>query len=136
MKLINKYIVVILLFIPTTAFACYPAKVSLQQRVAAAQQIVVGVVTQVVPEVAKDKNSNSINAVSQPDETYSLKVSVSEVLKGEKNQSIIQPQIINCGSGKAGLDDKVVVFLSDGFWYTRIFKQQEYSDLVKLTGLD
>ncbi len=134
MNLINKSIATSLLLVPVTVFACFPAKVSLQQRVAAAQQIFVGVVKEVSPEDQNNESQNVINAVSQPTKAYSLKVSVTEVLKGNKNQLTVQPKILNCGSGQAELNDKVIVYLSDGFWYTSQFEQQNYSKLLKLTN--
>ncbi|MCJ8273773.1 MAG: hypothetical protein MJK04_30790 [Psychrosphaera sp.] len=127
MSFINKWpallVFVLASVFPTTAFACYPAKVTMEQRVTAAQSIYVGVVTAVI----KDSNSRSLSPSVKP---YSVKVAVSAVLKGKKNQTDIQPLILNCGSGSASQNEKVIVFLSDGYWYTTKFEAQKYQDLL------
>ena len=133
MNFINRCVAVLLLLLPITANACFPAKVSIQQRVTAAQQIYLGLVTNVVYAADDEETHQVINAVSQPAKAYSLDVSVIEMVKGSNEQSTIQPQILNCGSGKAALNDKVIVFLSDGFWYTVKFEQNYYSKLLSLT---
>ncbi|NQZ07317.1 MAG: hypothetical protein HRT35_09175 [Algicola sp.] len=131
MSFINKWpallVFVLASVFPTTAFACYPAKVTMAQRVTAAQAIYVGVVTAVI----KDTNSPSLSPfISSSAKPYSVKVAVSAVLKGKKSQTHIQPLILNCGSGSASQNEKVIVFLSDGYWYTTKFEVQKYQDLL------
>lgn len=136
MSLANRWpVLCVLIFaavLPAMAFACSPARISLAQRVAAAQDIYVGVVTDVVVDTnAGSKKIESMD-ISPSSQAYSVKVSVTEVLKGEHNQANIQPSIANCGSGSAGQNDKVIVFLSDGYWYTTKFAPEKYAELVTM----
>tara|TARA_R110000765_G_C18609886_1_gene570258 strand:- start:103 stop:444 length:342 start_codon:yes stop_codon:yes gene_type:complete len=107
-----------------------PAKVSLEQRAAAAQTIYIGIVTH-KHNVKKEAESMGINQSISPSVTpYMLDVSVTEVLKGEDQSDHIHPSIENCGSGSATENEKVIVFLSDGNWFTSKFEPKTYEALL------
>lgn len=133
--IINKKLPALILLILGTllsvsTFACVPAKVSLEQRVAAAQFIYIGVVTD-VHDVKKKEGSAGISQAISPSVTpYLLDVSVTEVIKGEDHSGHIHPSIENCGSGSANENEKVIVFLSDGYWYITKFEPEIYSELL------
>ena len=112
-----------------SVLACYPAKISLENRTAQAEAIYIGCVNQVV--VQENNNSGVISSVTSL-APYVLTVTVLETLKGSTNEKIIAVKVVNCGSGSAKLDDKVVVFYSEGLWFIQAFKQADYLRLLKL----
>ncbi len=126
----KNLLVISILFFVSNSLACYPAKISLQKRFESAKNIYVGVVSKI--EIKKqDINSNhSISSISPETPPSLLLVTVSEVLKGTNNNEHIHPQILNCGSGKANLDDQVIVFYTEGFWYTMKYEKEDYLKLM------
>ena len=111
------------------AMACFPINIPLTDRSAAAKNIYVGYVTgshyYQFEELAKD----DVLAITELPEPYALRVLVKEVIKGSDKDTIIYPKILNCGSGKAQLKDKVIVFYNDAFWYTLVFTADNYEQL-------
>ena len=139
-KLSALLVLLLLSLLPTFALGCVPAKVSLVQRVEAAQAIYIGVVTNVIDNTKIEVNTE-LNEMNPPDNNlsispsvkpYSIKVLVTHVVKGKNNPTNIQPSITNCGSGSASQDDKVIVFLIDGYWYTNVFEKETYTEILAL----
>lgn len=123
-------VVLFLLLGSASAFACYPAKIALENRVAQAEVIYIGHVNQVVVQ-KNSKNSGVISAITTLT-PYVLTVKVLEKLKGSISEKTIAVKVVNCGSGSAKLGDKVVVFYSEGLWFVQVFKQADYPVLLDL----
>jgi len=136
MKPISKLAILLVLAFPLNALACFPAKITLQQRAQNADAIFVGTVTR-IDQLKKDSQTGistgmSPSSSSSKDSRLSLIVSLSETIKGETLRTTINPKILNCGSGNASLNDKVIVFLSGEYWFTQVYKQQDYENLLSL----
>lgn len=135
MKLIHRGIITsLLILLSHNAFACYPAKISLENRSINAQNIYVGIVEEV--QVNKKENQ-AIEMISTTEQItpYSLSIKVIQSLKGINEASYIKAKVVNCGSGKADLSDKVIVFYSDNTWFTQVFNQADFLKLQQLNKL-
>jgi hypothetical protein len=122
----------LLLLVPISAFACYPAKISLQSRVDKATTIYVGMVTEILAPEGKIDTTGVVASITHLPQAYALRIAVSEVVKGESDSANIEAKILNCGSGTAQLNDKVIVFNSNGHWYTKVFNKVMYQRLLEL----
>ena len=119
-----------LLVVSTSVFACYPAKISLEDRAAQAEAIYIGRVNNVI---VQEKNNNlAVISTLSTLAPYALTVSVRETLKGSIDNETINVKVINCGSGGAQFGDEVVVFYSDGLWFTQVYKKSDHLTLLNL----
>ena len=127
---LSVLILLSLLTASASAFACVPAKVSLAQRVVSAQAIYIGRVTEVITNVDSKLGINL--SISPSPKPYSVNVLVTDIVKGDSDPGNIQPSILNCGSGSASQGDKVIVYLSDGYWYITLFETEMYTEILTL----
>jgi len=132
MRLIKLFLIVCFLLQSMNTFACYPAKITLKNRVKNADIIYIGVVIDVLAPHKKIDQVGIMGAVTHLPQAYALKIMVEQVIKGTDNNNKIEAEILNCGSGSAKLKDKVIVFNSKGYWYTQVFNQKVYNNLRKL----
>lgn len=129
MLIFRSLISLIILLISSHVFACFPAKITLEERFTLSTQIFIGQVKG--KSIIQNENASlsSLSTISSPVTPYQLEVIVTEVLKGHSDQKTIYPQIINCGSGKASVNDKVIIFYDGQYWYSSIFQSEVYQQI-------
>ncbi len=114
-----------------SCLACFPVKVPLEERVKNASQIATGVVTGIYLQQFEAQLQQP-GAERQLPEAYQLRVLVNENLKSQFETKVIEPVIANCGSGKGELREKVIVFLSDDYWYVTTYNDVMFQKIKQL----
>jgi hypothetical protein len=110
------FLLVIILLYSNIVNACFPAKISLKDRISNTTNIAVGYVTgKYLTEFEKGITDTNLSVTLN--QSYQLRVKITQNLKGKFKSIIINPIISNCGSGGAELAQKVVVFYVDDYWY-------------------
>lgn len=133
-NILFKSFLLSLILLAPAVYACFPANVQLEKRIASAQHIGVGMVT----GIHLKQFEQSINNPTLPIKThqaYSVRIRLTETLKGQFDSNIINPMIANCGYGKAELRQKVVVFYDANHWYVTALTTpiiEQISKLIKL----
>jgi len=120
-----------LLIFSQTAFACFPAKISLQQRVEQASHISVGFVTGKTMTEFESRIDNPQQAI-QTSEAYTLRIKITDEIKNHFDKKVIQAQIANCGSGGGDLKQKVMVFFDGQYWFVEKFDQEKLNNVKKI----
>lgn len=133
MRFIQKSLLFLTILLPITAYACMPARISVEERAQHASVIYVGVVSKIKDMPVKQQGTGSIGITAgTPAIPQKLTVDLLETIKGDKKEGHIHPKLLDCGSGTAALKDKVIVYFDGEYWFTKVFEQKTYETLLNI----
>lgn len=120
-----KVLFVFFLLLPfQNAQACFPVRVPLETRISTAKHVAIGFVTGISLHEF-EANIGKEEKEIQSGENYTIKVTLTNNLKGKFAETVIDSIILSCSTGKADLREKIWIFFDGDFWFVQPVKKQD-----------